>query len=66
MDGNSINVKMIEKFLKENNLSIAKFCKLCGICVSTYKRVISNKNYKINTIFKISRGLGVYIYQMYT
>lgn len=65
MDGNSINAKMIESYRKENNLSIAKFCMLCGISPSTYRRVIANKNYKIDSVYKISKILKVYLCEMY-
>ena len=65
MEYNPINVKIIEFYLKENNLSISKFCRLCKISTDTYKRIMTNKNFKLNAIYKIAKVLKVHIYQMF-
>lgn len=42
---NLINVKVFENYMKENNLNKTQFCKLCGIGLSTFNKLITN-NYK--------------------
>ena len=59
---------LIEAFKKQNNLSTTAFCKLCNICLSTYKRIFS-QNGKISAryivriikVLKISLDSFLYI-----
>lgn len=66
MNHNLINTKIIESYRKENNLSIAKFCRTCGISTSTYKRIIANKNFKLNALFKIAKIIKVPVCQIFS
>ena len=65
MNGNSINAKIIELYIKENNLSIAEFCKLCKISPSTYKRIKDNKDFRLNALFKIAKIMNLKPYQFF-
>lgn len=65
MKNNPIDTKLIVSYLKESNLSIVRFCELCGIGVGTYKRIMSKGNCKIDAIFKIARVINIHICQMF-
>lgn len=65
MNNNPINTKLIISYLKDNNLSIRKFCKLCQISSSTYGRIMGKGNCRINAVFKIARVLNIRACQMF-
>ena len=62
---NLINTQLIENYIKENGLSKTKFCKICNISLSTYKRIMTDKNVRINALFRISRVLKIPFYQIF-
>lgn len=66
MDYNEkIDISKIKSFISENNLSINKFCILCGISYSTYKKIMTNKNtYSSAALFKIAKVMGVYAHEL--
>lgn len=62
---NLINTKIIENYIKENNLSKAKFCKICNISPSTFNKIMNNGNFKLNALFKIARIIKIRVYQFF-
>ncbi len=63
---NTIKTELIENFIKENNLSKSKFCKMCKISQSTLNKIMTNsENFKIIALFKIARVLKIQVYQMF-
>ena len=63
---NTIKTELIENFIKDNNLSKSKFCKMCKISQSTLNKIITNsENFKIIALFKIARVLKIQVYQMF-
>ena len=63
---NTIKVELIENFIKDNNLSKSKFCKMCKISQSTLNKIITNnENFRIIALFKIARVLKIEVYQMF-
>jgi len=36
----TINIQHILDFIQTNNMTQSKFCRLCRICPSTYKRLL--------------------------
>lgn len=63
---NTIKVELIENFIKDNNLSKSKFCKMCKISQSTLNKIMTNnENFKIIALFKIARVLKIQVYQMF-
>ena len=60
-----IKVHIIEKFMKDNNLSKTKFCKMCRISLATYDKILQNKtNYRIVALFKVARIIKVNVYNL--
>ena len=53
MQNKILNVELITKYIKENNLSVSLFCKLCEISHTSFKRVMENKNVNLRIIVKI-------------
>ena len=50
-----INVDLIKKYIKTNNLTLNKFCKHCGVKYWTLKKILDNKiNISFNDIAKIA------------
>lgn len=64
-DGNTLNIGLIKKYIKDNKLTIKEFCKLCNISVSAYYRVVNNKNCRFSHIFKISRLMKIRVHQLF-
>lgn len=63
---NTIKTVLIENFIKDNNLSKSKFCKMCKISQSTLNKIMtSNENFRIIALFKIARVLKIQVYQMF-
>lgn len=63
---NLIKTEIFENYMKKHNLSKNKFCKLCKISPSVLKKIMSNKdNFYIIALFRISRVIGIEVYQMF-
>ncbi len=62
---NKFKTEIIENYLKENKISKTKFCKLCGITLSTLMRIMNNENYRVSALFKISKELKLQVYKMF-
>ena len=63
---NTIKTELIENFIKDNNLSKSKFCKMCKISQSTLNKIMTNnENFKIIALFKIARVLKIQVFEMF-
>lgn len=63
---NRIKTELIENFIKDNNLSKSKFCKMCKISQSTLNKIITNnENFRIIALFKIARVLKIQVFEMF-
>ena len=63
---NTTKTELIENFIKENNLSKSKFCKMCKISQSTLNKIITNnENFRIIALFKIARVLKIQVFEMF-
>lgn len=62
---NEFKKDIIERYLKANKISKTKFCKLCGISLCTFNKVMNNKNYRISALFKIAKMLKMQVYQLF-
>lgn len=57
-----IKKERIEEYMKENNLSATKFCKLCNISPAVLKKIRKDKiNYRINALFWIAKVMKVHV-----
>lgn len=56
----TIKVNVIKKFMKDNNLSKTKFCKICGIGLATFDKILLDKtNFRIVALFKVARVMKI-------
>lgn len=56
--------EFFENYMRENNLSVKEFCKLCKIDVRVYNKIMNNKtNIRIKSLVKIARALNVKVSQ---
>lgn len=63
---NRIKAELIKNFIKENNLSKSKFCKMCKISQSTLDKIMTNsENFRIIALFKIARVLKIQVFEMF-
>ncbi len=63
---NTTKTELIENFIKENNLSKSKFCKMCKISQSTLNKIMTNnENFRIIALFKIARFLKIQVFEMF-
>lgn len=57
-----INTKLIEDYIKENNLTKTEFCKLCKISTKTlYKILLYKSKFSLIEIFKLARVMNISI-----
>ena len=64
MDLNVVRIDLIKDFIKTNNLSITKFCKLCKISPSTLYKIFNGKDFIIVALYKIARVMRLKIWQL--
>lgn len=60
-----IKTEIFENYMKEHNLTKTNFCKLCGINVSTFNRIVSRQNFRISALFKIAKVIKVEVFKMF-
>lgn len=60
-----INIEIIKKYLKTNNLTIKKFCELCGIKYYNYRQLI-NQEGRVNAqvLYKIAITTNIKVKDM--
>lgn len=55
-----INSKLIQKYMKENQLTQKEFCEVCGICEGTLKRMLDGGyNSRLTSVLKVRKVLKV-------
>lgn len=63
---NKIKTKILENFMKDNQLSKTQFCKLCKISPSTFQKIMTNNfHFKISALFKIAKVINIQVFQMF-
>ncbi len=63
---NEINISIIQNYMLKNKLTKTKFCKLCGISVAIFNKIIRNDlNFGIKSLFKIAKVLNIEIYELF-
>ena len=62
---NIIKTELIENYIKDNQLSKTKFCKICKICPSTLKKIFNNEDVNLIALFKIARVMNIHIHQLF-
>lgn len=60
-----MNTKIIENYLKENNISKTRFCKMCKISVKTLDKVFNGEDYNLRVLFKIAVVLDIELSEMF-
>ncbi|MBD5632098.1 MAG: helix-turn-helix transcriptional regulator [Clostridia bacterium] len=65
MNSNLINTKIIESYIRENNLTKTEFCRQCKISTSTYYRIINGKDFQLIALFKIAKTMDLKPYQFF-
>ncbi len=63
---NKFKKELIASYLKSNKISKTKFCKLCGISFCTLEKIMNNKNYRINALFKIAKVIKTQVHKMFS
>lgn len=56
---NFVNIKLICNFIRSNQLSKSKFCKLCKISMSTLNRIMTGKKFFLSSLFRIAKTINV-------
>lgn len=59
------NYKVMQDYIKENNMTIKKFCEECNISYSQYRRILNDDNVYISALFRVSRFLKVPFCEMF-
>lgn len=58
---NAVNTTIIENYIKANELSKTKFCKLCKISASTFNRIMTNQDFNMIYLFRIAKIIDVHV-----
>lgn len=58
---NAVNTAIIDSFIKANNLSKTKFCKLCKISVYTFNKIMTNQDFDMINLFRVAKTMNVHI-----
>ncbi len=59
-----INVELIKKFMRDNNLSHKQFAKLCGIGVGKLEGVLKGRNGNGFNILFIASAMGISVNEL--
>lgn len=60
-----VNKSLIEKYLKANKLSKKEFCKKCKIGISTLRRVMSDKDVYLISLFRIAKKMKIPVSELF-
>lgn len=60
-----IKTEIIESYITDNHISKTQFCKMCNISLSTLKKIFTNKDIRLNALFKIAKVIGIKVYQLF-
>ena len=61
----TVNTKLIEEYIKSNNLTKTKFCKQCKISYSTLMRILNNGDFYITALFNIAKVMNVKVHSLF-
>ncbi len=61
-----LNIQIIEKYIKTNNLTKKEFCKQCNISTSTFYRIMQGKDFNLLSLFRIAKKMNVPIHQFFS
>lgn len=59
------NYKVIQDYIRQNNITIKKFCEMCDISYSQYRRILNDDNVYVSALFRISRFLQIPFCEMF-
>lgn len=63
---NTFKIELIKNYIKENNLTVNKFCKICNVKKHVYYKILHNKlNFDANNIFRIARILEIQVHEIF-
>lgn len=60
-----ININLINNYIKTNNLSKTKFCKICNISLYTFNKIITERDFAVIELFKIADVIKVPVYDLF-
>lgn len=59
------NQKVIQDYIKENGMTIKKFCQMCDISYSQYRKILNDDDVYVSTIIKIIVIAKIPFYKMF-
>lgn len=60
-----LKTEIIEEYIKNNKITVKEFCKQCGISTSTYYRMMSGKDFYLNSLLGIAKKLNLCLHQFF-
>lgn len=61
-----IKIELILNYIKQNNLTKTKFCKLCNISYSTFLKILNDDlNFDSRATFKIARFMKIKVCKLF-
>jgi len=61
---NIINYKVIEEYLKYNNMTRKEFCAMCKMSPTTFSKIVCGENVRMDTIFKVAKKINCHIREL--
>ena len=60
------NLEIIKNYIKENNLSKSKFCKLSRISLKTLHKIFNQQtNLRATAVFRVARTMNIKVYLLF-
>ena len=61
-----INMELIEKYIKENNLSKTQFCQKCKIGLRSYEKLMNNNlEIDLRVFVKVAKVMNIRLCEMF-
>ena len=61
-----IKTSLIQKYIKENNLTKQQFCKKCNISTSVLNKILNEQyNIHISALFKIAKVINIQVFEFF-
>lgn len=61
----SYNYKAVQDYINQKGITIKKFCQMCNISYSQYRRIATNKNVHVGALYRVALTLNIPFYKIF-
>lgn len=59
------NYAVMKAYIKEKGITIKRFCEICNISYSQYRRILNDDDVYVSVLYKVSRVLKIPFCEMF-